>query len=135
MLIRLREIFTRFQNLNLLILMEDLRRQFITRGDWETDHHLCPVAHGMPDGATVNRLKHMSQALNLERACAYAATVLGTSGEAVRRFVDLWDSFPYGPWLLTVLEHIWRERLEDAEAVQRVIAPNAANSTQLQRRA
>jgi hypothetical protein len=123
MLPNLHEIFARFQNLNLLILIQDLRRHLCTSGDWETDNELCPVAHGMPDGATVHHLKYLSQSVNLERACGYAATVLGTYGEAVRRFVDLWDAYPYPHWLLHVLEKIWHERSEDAAAAQGVMRP------------
>lgn len=123
MTVNLREIFARFQNLNLLILIQDLRRLLVTTGDWESENLLCPVAHGMPDGDTVDRLKYLSQAVNLDRACTFAAAVLGTYGEAVRRFVDLWDSSPYPEWLLGVLEHLWQERLTDAMAMQRVIYP------------
>ncbi|MFO0968251.1 MAG: hypothetical protein U0793_22065 [Gemmataceae bacterium] len=125
MLPNARDIFSRFQNLNLLILIQDLRRRLTTSGDWEMDRFLCPIAHGMPDGATVGRLKYLSQSVNLERACSHAATVLGTHGTAVRRFVDLWDAYPYPEWLLEVLEHIWNERRQDAEAVQQILAPQA----------
>ena len=118
-----RDIFSRFQNLNLLVLIQDLRRRLTTSGDWETDHYLCPVAHGMPDGATVRHLKYLSQSVNLEKACSYAAMTLGAYGEAVRRFVDLWDTYPYPEWLLEVLEHIWLERRQDADAMQRVLIP------------
>jgi hypothetical protein len=66
-------LFAHFQNLNLLVLIEDLRRGLAASGNWAFDHTLCPVSHGMPDGATVGQLQYLSQAADLETACALAA--------------------------------------------------------------
>lgn len=108
------DIFGRFQNLNLVVLIEDLRRNLTAAGNWASGDLLCPVAHGMPDGAAIERLKYLSQAVNLDAACRYAACELGTHDVIVRRFVDQWDATPAAAWLLNELEQIWAERLEDA---------------------
>ena len=46
----IRDLFGRFQNLNLLILREDLRRGWAARGDWAENRSLCPLAHGLTSG-------------------------------------------------------------------------------------
>lgn len=117
MIAPLREIFERFQNLNLIFLIEDLRRNLAATGNWASSELLCPVAHGMPDGATVERLKYLSQAVNLDAACKYAACEVGAHETTIRHFVDLWDSTPAPMWLLQELEQIWAERVEDADFV------------------
>jgi hypothetical protein len=113
----LRPIFERFQNLNLVFLIEDLRRNLAATGNWAAGALLCPVAHGMRDGAMVQRLKYLSQAVDLDAACRCAALELGTQERIIRQFVDLWDSEPATFWLLEELEQIWAERVEDAQFV------------------
>src|SRR5687767_13408593 len=122
MSVNTRHIFERFQNLNLAFLLEDLRRNLTAVGNWEAAQKLCPVAHGMPDGAAVAQLRYLSQEINLERACEYAAALMGAQGREVFRFVELWDHKPYAEWLLDELDAIWQERLADAVAVQEVTA-------------
>src|SRR5688500_19599442 len=41
-------IFSRFQNLNLLFLIEDLRRGKVARGEWlrQRTKNICPIGHG-----------------------------------------------------------------------------------------
>jgi hypothetical protein len=124
MRVNLRHIFERFQNLNLVFLIEDLRRNLTTVGNWESSQKLCPVAHGMPNGAAVKQLRYLSQEVDLERACEYAAGLVGADGREVIRFVEFWDSEHYALWLLEELEAIWRERVNDAVAVQAVTAPS-----------
>src|SRR5437773_1441129 len=70
-------IFARFQNLNLVFLIEDLRRGLTARGSWLEHANLCPVAHGMPDGDTVEHLEYINHARNLDAACTFAARALG----------------------------------------------------------
>ena len=118
-------VFGKFQNLNLIFLLEDLRRGRIARGNWSNDRWLCPVAHGVTDGDTVRLLSYASQAVDVNRACRIAAENLHTSAFAVQQFVNLWDSAWFdGDWLLQQIEWIWSERRADAEVVQAVIAPN-----------
>lgn len=45
-----RRVFGPFQNLNLLVLLEDLRAGRVVWGDWAFGGWLCPVAHGLPRG-------------------------------------------------------------------------------------
>jgi hypothetical protein len=128
MSVNIRHVFERFQNLNLAFLIEDLRRNLTAVGNWESAQKLCPVAHAMPDGAAVAQLRYLSQEVNLERACAHAARLLGAHPAEVLRFVERWDSAPYAPWLLEKLETIWAERLEDALLMQELLpfAPREA---------
>lgn len=118
----LRPIFARFQNLNLVFLIEDLRRGLTARGGWLENAHLCPVAHGMPDGDTIEHLEYLNHARNLDAACTFAARVLGARPGEVELFVERWDEAPLAPWLLEELEQIWLERVEDAECMQEVLA-------------
>src|SRR5690242_17555738 len=68
-----RQVFAHFQNLNLRVLIEDLRRGQVTRGNWAFADDLCPMAHGMPSGRTVSLLRYLSQAVDLPRACRLAS--------------------------------------------------------------
>jgi hypothetical protein len=122
----LRPIFARFQNLNLVFLIEDLRRGLTARGGWLEHTHLCPVAHGMPDGDTIEHLEYLNHARNLDAACAFAARVLGARPGEVELFVERWDDARLGPWLLEELERIWNERLEDADFLQDLLHVDAA---------
>src|SRR5439155_7497834 len=83
-------LFGRFQNLNLLILREDLRRGLVARGNWLDGGDLCPVAHGLADGVAVAQLCWQSQAIGLKQACHGAARYLGALPADVYRFVELW---------------------------------------------
>jgi len=116
-----RNLFARFQNLNLLVLIQDLRRGLIGRGNWLAGARLCPVAHGMADGAAVDHLEYLNYARNLDAACAFAARELGMSDAEVSDFVHCWDEAPAIGWLLDELEQMWEERLQDAEAMQDVL--------------
>ena len=122
-----RQVFAHFQNLNLRVLIEDLRRGQVARGSWSFADDLCPVAHGMPSGHTVGVLRYLSQAVDLPRACRQAAEETGVPPRFIERFVVTWDSGAMSPeWLLGQLEAIWVERLEDAEAVQGVLGSRPA---------
>jgi hypothetical protein len=123
-----RDLFSRFENLNLLMLREDLRRGLAARGDWLSSGTLCPLAHGLSDGEVVRHLRCVSQAVNLEEACRVAGEHLGAPAQAVYRFVSLWDDSERhsADWLLGQLDGLWLERLEDAECVQAVLEGAAA---------
>ncbi len=121
-----RDIFARFQNLNLLVLLHDLRSGETTRRGWSFGGLLCPVAHGMPAGRQVCVLSAMGQTAGLERSCDYAAHELGASSADVVHFVSEWDDNLDNDWLLDQLEALWRERLEDAEAVEQLLRPEIA---------
>jgi hypothetical protein len=120
----IQSVFGHFQNLNLLVLIDDLRRDRITRRAWASGRDLCPVAHGMPLGQLVSDLRYFGQIpAKLERACDYAARQLGADPAEVYQFVELWDSNTFSStWLLWQLKLIWRERRADADAVQKVIS-------------
>jgi hypothetical protein len=117
------KVFGHFQNLNLLVLLDDLRRERAAQGAWATGNDLCPIAHGMPHGQVVSDLCYLGQTAKLERACHYAARHLGADPDSIYEFVELWDSPFLSPcWLLEQLECLWNERLADADAVQQVIS-------------
>jgi hypothetical protein len=118
-----RDIFGRFQNLNLLALLHDLRSGNLTRRGWSFGRLLCPVAHGMPAGRQVQVLSAMGQTAGLERSCDYAAKEIGADFQDVLEFVNAWDNDMDDDWLLAQLEAIWRERLEDADAAESVLRP------------
>jgi hypothetical protein len=119
----IQSVFGHFQNLNLLVLLDDLRRERVTHDAWATGKLLCPVAHGMPFGQFVSDLRYLGQTAKLERACDYAARQLGADPANVHRFVELWDSHTFSTnWLQGQLELVWKERQADADAVQEVIS-------------
>jgi hypothetical protein len=115
--------FGHFQNLNLLVLLHDLRGGRAAHGAWSSGTLLCPIAHGMPLGQVVGDLQFLGQAAEPERACDYAARHLGAEPAAVFRFVQLWDANEFSPgWLVRQLEDLWRERQDDADAVQELLS-------------
>jgi hypothetical protein len=118
----IRNVFGHFQNLNLLALIHDLRAGRAAQGAWAFAGELCPIAHGMPMGQLVDRLRYMGQVFEPARASAYAAGQLGANPIDVQRFIDWWDAHIFSSdWLLGELENLWNERLADADAVQEVI--------------
>ncbi len=130
-------VFGHFQNLNLLALLQDLRSGRTERQAWLSGTRLCPVAHGMPRGDHVLRLKALGHVADPAKGCDYAARHLGADPDAVLRFVRYWDEEAPSPEpLLRQLEELWAERLADAEAVQEVLqgATDEMNMTEPGRR-
>lgn len=120
-------VFGHFQNLNLLILIQDLRAGRAMQGAWAFGGELCPVAHGMPMGQLVSTLRYMGQVFEPARASRYAARYLGANPIDVQRFVDWWDAHIFSAdWLLGELETLWNERQADADAVQELIDGSTA---------
>jgi hypothetical protein len=127
----IRRVFGHFQNLNLLVLVEDLRGARTAHRAWSSGALLCPVAHGLPTGRVVSDLRFLDQAAQLGRACDYAARHLGADPAAVFHFVRRWDEHALSPgWLLQQLEGLWEERLADAEAVQELFEAPVAEGAQ-----
>lgn len=139
----LRNIFSRFQNLNLRVLIDDLKRGQVAKGKWSsyrdfvepmqklfwTDSpevevsfnyrsirqvEICPMLHG-----ACTALEGDS-----EYRCEVLGRQLGVPEWVVHKFIQWWDRNPpveVKQTLLSVLEDIWQERLTDANAVQEVI--------------
>ena len=109
----LRDIFSRFQNLNLLNLRGNLRSGRIHRGGYWSVHtlNLCPIAHGWTGGVMWGQGRIFGVVPN----------------ELASRFVEWFDDQTLGNYdgivrrLLQIVESIWRERLADAVALQSVI--------------
>jgi hypothetical protein len=119
-------VFGSFQNLNLLILLEDLRAGQTAHGSWTSGALLCPVAHGISAGGQINHLRLLEQTAPLRRACDHAARDLGAGSFWVYEFVRRWDAQTIGhTWLLEQLEALWAERLDDALAMQEVLQGDA----------
>jgi hypothetical protein len=119
-------VFGHFQNLNLLGLLQDLRVGRTARQAWHSGSLLCPVAHGLPRGAEVKKLRALGQSADLDAGCAFAAQHLGAKEDAVFRFVRFWDEGAIRTdWLLGQLEEMWQERLEDAVVTQELIQPRS----------
>jgi len=121
------EVFGHFQNLNLLVLLQDLRLDQIAMRTWSTGGQLCPIAHGLPAGQNVQSLNVVGQSAPLEHGCARAARHIGANTAAVLRFVRSWDEQVFGhDWLLQQLLALWEERLVDAVTVQEFLGAGPA---------
>ena len=119
----MREVFGYFQSLNLLALLHDLQHDNAARQSWYSGSQLCPIAHGLASGQEVRQLCVLGQSSDLEKGCEYAARSLGANPVSIYRFVRSWDENLVGQeWLIRQLEALWHERLENAEAVQRVLS-------------
>jgi hypothetical protein len=115
-------VFGHFHNLNLIALMQDLRDGRTARHAWLAGSFLCPVAHGLPHGEQVIALRAWGQVADLGAGCDYAARQLGADSGDVYSFVLSWDESTLSAGqLLRELKQIWRERLDDADAVQHVL--------------
>jgi hypothetical protein len=129
----IRDVFGYFQNLNLLVLIQDLRDGRTARHTWSSGSELCPVAHGLADGSDVQELVVLGQASELDEGCLQAARHIGADPGAVLRFVRSWDEEALPPdRLLRELEELWRERLEDAQAMQEVLDEGTASPSPFQ---
>lgn len=138
----LRNIFSRFENLNLLTLIHDLRNGEILREGWYDTNpfgqvRFCPIAHGWVCGymeakergfveTVVNRT--IKEDAFVERTNEYA--MAGIPANLGDPFVTWWDGdgndhTKGDAFLLKVLEELYSERLADAEAYQELVAtPN-----------
>ena len=110
----IQRIFSRFRNLNLRVLIDDLRHGNVERGRWVRrivgSSTLCPLAHGWQMGC------------NLITPEDSVCRATGASNADVLHFVAMWDeSRISGATMLAVLESIWEERQADADAVQAVL--------------
>ncbi len=115
-------VFSYFENLNLLTLLQDLRAGRTAREAWLSGSLMCPIAHGMPHGDGVRQLKALGQIADLSQGCRLAARYLGADPNAVLSFVRSWDEETLGSdWLLRLLEEVWQERVKDAEAMQALL--------------
>ena len=124
----IRAVFGHFQNLNLLVLIQDLWARETARHGWSTGTLLCPVAHGLPAGEQVRHLTVLGQTADLDAGCEYAARHLGADPKAVLRFVRAWDEQGLAPtWLLQQLDEIWHERLADAQVMQDLLDATTGN--------
>jgi hypothetical protein len=120
----IRDVFGHFQNLNLLVLLQDLSAGHTAHQSWSSSGSLCPVAHGLPAGQQVRELNILGQSADLEQGCEYAARHLGARPGAILRFICSWDDGAVGrDWLHWQLQALWEERLIDAMAMQRVLVP------------
>lgn len=118
----IRDVFGRFQNLNLLALIYDLDQDRTARHTWANGILLCPVAHGLPSVQQVRQLSVLGQMAGLGQGCDVAARHLGADPRSVQRFVRSWDTDAVSrAWLLHQLCELWQERLADAEAVQEIL--------------
>ena len=114
--LELNNIFSRFQNLNLLALINNLQKDHVSRGLWirQADKEpstMCPLAHGT-----------YPLTVNIGDRCENAAQRLSLSLSTILRFIGQWDGEKLARFrLLFVLEDIWKERLEDAETLQEVL--------------
>jgi hypothetical protein len=126
----IQSVFGHFQNLNLLVLLQDLRFNRLARHAWQDDPLLCPIAHGLPAGRQVQELNVMGQAADLSEGCLHAARLPGADPGAILRFVQFWDQEHINSnSLWRQLDQMWAERLADARALQEFLqcAPMASD--------
>src|SRR5260370_42650515 len=124
----IRDVFSYFHDLNLLVLVQDLRDNRAARAAWFSGSLLCPVAHGLPAGQQVRELSALGQAASLGVGCDYAGRHLGAHPEAIARFVRTWDEGQIrDAWLLQQLEELWMERLADGDIMQELLLDVPAN--------
>jgi hypothetical protein len=126
-----RPIFERFQNLNLIVLLEDLRKGQVARNSWTTkisykpiSIEICPIAHGWS--------KYISPEVNGKYFFTFpsdrnikSAEMIGVDVKNIKSFLHWWDSaksyMEVTQELLQLLQSILDERLADADVVQEVI--------------
>ena len=111
-----RGIFERFQNLNLIVLREDLRRGLVARKVWIQDSlvvgntKLCPLAHGW------------SGCFREVGSCEARIRTDKLFGFNSLAFTTPWDDRKLSDAeLVAVIDSIFAERLADADAVQAVL--------------
>ncbi|MDE2020236.1 MAG: hypothetical protein KGJ13_07875 [Patescibacteria group bacterium] len=126
---QLKNIFSRFQNLNLLFLIRDLELGLVAVGNYRDRLReasiLCPVAHGCD-----------TYLGNAGANSVHACQIFQLPEEVLSEFLDWWDNQGNKRrWnrLLTVLRSIRHERTADADAVQRVTAPRPINENKFAR--
>lgn len=118
----IRDIFSRFQNLNLLTLIGNLKCRRVAIDEFYGLNNMCPLAHGFNG--------------QCNKKCTFVEdTAREAFGPKWQEFTTLWDrqiaptfnrqrraeiTFPI---LEEELESIFAERLADADAVQEVIRP------------
>lgn len=115
-------IFSRFENLNLLTLIEDIKISNVAWRGWMKGGALCPLAHGWcrNPGIRFTLVDAMS-----------CAGLGGTDVELGGKFYSWYDDWGAANpsyhdlkvrtgFLLDVLAGIWQERLADANAVQQI---------------
>lgn len=116
----IRPIFERFQNLNLLTLIHDLRADQVMRGDWDSkgsSYQSCPIAHGWFCG-----FEEMSQRRMEENKPPLSEVGLAQVSESIGQdFIFWWDTYEDDGTLLSTLEKILAERFADADAYQQVM--------------
>jgi hypothetical protein len=117
---KFRYIFEKFQNLNLLVLLEDLRRDQVASSSWrkwvfypDSSYPvatLCPLMHGV-----------CKYDITLRGYAEGASTSIGIGNPEVFEFTSWWDFHTNKDGLIQLLESIYKERLEDADAVQNML--------------
>ncbi len=145
----IRGIFARFENLNLLFLIEDLRRGLVASDGWIRYEDggdfiykvTCPLAHGWK-GDIGNVCDDTCESNHEDRMfCLHAGVTLRTG----KAFYNWWDNGSdcytergelglkqRKAALIAILGEIYAERLADADAVQGVIAEACEEERDLQ---
>lgn len=142
----IKRIFSRFENLNLIVLAEDLRRNKVLFGDWiryewkwdkakglvdKSEHKIvCPVAHGW-QGFPAS----ITDDTQLKKEWASLSLLAGVTSEEAATFTDWWDDYTGESSkrskrrrLLSIIQEIISERKENADVVQSVITEGGNNA-------
>jgi hypothetical protein len=120
---KFRDLFARFQNVNLLALMRDLEEGRVIRNSWVRDGRMCPISHGVCVVGEDDCLLVSSRGLGKRWLDIHGFT--SEWDWDVRPTKDVGVLFDPDPnrveALQALLQSIWDERLADADAVQQAI--------------
>ena len=114
---QLKDIFGRFDNLNLVTLIGNLEEGRVIRYHWRQGSFMCPLWHQLGGSAEAGSLLG-----NSSSGGSFAQAAGLVDEETATSFISWWDSREnkQGRLLETVRE-IFDERLQDADAVQSVL--------------
>lgn len=108
---KFRPLFESFQNLNLVFLIEDLKREYVAFGEWiDVNMNICPLGHNW-------RYRNKGSLSNLSLAG------FQNNKELAINFINWWDGLNKElaiEKLLFLLKQIFQERLDDADIVQKI---------------
>lgn len=129
MLDQFKDLFGRFQNLNLINLKIDLERREVPMGVWYFQGYngfdfttfICPMAHGIDCSVKIKEDERVIRESNWARR--------GWPVNDVYDFLHWWDGRSYlggtkderREKLTQLINSMWQERVDDADSVQEIL--------------
>ena len=127
---RIRNIFSTFQNLNLLVLINNLEEHRVISLGWYSPFRegMCPLNHGLK-GFLHRREGTCARACQLGIHLIDAADFISWWDDTVMSIGSQSSLNSRGDELLSILKEIYEERLNDADAVQAICETPATADT------